>query len=148
MSLYNSLYIENIMNNIELSELVEEVNKSDISSIKQVIIQLIQIMNDPKAGAKDLQGIIEKDPPLSARLLKISNSAYYGFRRKISKILEAIVSIGFDAVKELALSQKVCELFNNSEAFEGFSRVALWEHSLAVALCGKYIENFGGINRT
>ncbi|MFC1573685.1 HDOD domain-containing protein [Candidatus Latescibacterota bacterium] len=127
------------MKKTDLSELVQEVNKSDISSIKQIIIPLIQVINDPKSSAVELQDIIVKDPPLSAKLLKISNSAYYGFRRKISKILEAIVCIGFDKVKELALRQKVCELFKNCESFKGFSRVALWEHSLAVALCGKYI---------
>ena len=127
------------MNITDLSELVQEVNKSDISSIKQTIIPLIQLINDPKSSARELQDIIVKDPPLSAKLLKISNSAYYGFRRKISKILEAIVCIGFDKVKEMAFNQKVYEFFENCDSFNGFSRVALWEHSLAVALCGKYI---------
>jgi len=129
----------NILNNHELNELIERVNKSDISSIKEVITQLINIINDPQSSAKDIKNIIEKDPPLAARLLKIANSAYYGFRRKISRIQDAIVGVGFNAVKELAISQKVCELFQKSDHFEGYSRTALWEHSVAVALCNKSI---------
>lgn len=123
----------------KLAELIEKVNQSDISSIKQVIIHLIAVINDPDSSAKDLKDIIEKDPPLSARLLKIANSAYYGFRRRISKIQDAIIGIGFDAVKELALSQKVCELFNKSDVIDGYSRLGLCENSVAVALCSKLV---------
>lgn len=97
------------------------------------------MINDPKSSARNLKNIIEKDPPLSARLLRLANSAYYGFRRKISSIQEAIVGIGFNAVKEVGLSQKVCELFQKDGSFEGFSRTALWEHSVAVAICNKFI---------
>jgi HD-like signal output (HDOD) protein len=124
---------------ISLNELIEYVEKSDISSIKEVIVHLVAVINDPKSSAKDLKSIIERDPPLSARLLKLANSTYYGFRRHISQIQEAIVGIGFDAVKELALSQKVCELFGSGDAVDGYSRKALWEHSIATALCAKYI---------
>ncbi len=135
---------KNLEKNIKLNKLLKMVNKSDISSIKEITIQLITVVNDPKTGAKDLKNIIEKDPPLSARLLRVANSAYYGFRRRISNVQEAIVGIGFNAVKELALNQKVCELFQKDYYFEGYSRSALWEHSVAVALCNKsiYMKEF------
>jgi len=135
---------ENFKEKNELNELIEKVNKSDISSIKEVLIQIIKITNDPKSSAIDLKNVIEKDPPLSARLLKLANSTYYGFCRRINEIQEAIVYIGFNAVKELALNQKVCELFKKKVNFEGYSRNALWENSIAVALCCKltYMEEF------
>ena len=130
--------------NDELSELIENVNKSDISTIKEVITQLLTIFNNPKSGAIDLKNVIEKDPPLSTRLLKLANSAYYGYRRKIIDIQEAIVRIGFSAAKEVAFSQKVCELFQKDVNIEGYSRTALWENSIAVALFCKllYMREF------
>ena len=133
-----------MIKNIKLNKLITMVNISDISSIKEVITQLISVINDPKTGAKDLKDIIEKDPSLSARLLRVANSAYYGFRRRISNVQEAIVGIGFIAVKELALNQKVCELFQKDFYFQEYSRAALWEHSVAVALCNKstYMKEF------
>ncbi|HDY90053.1 MAG TPA: HDOD domain-containing protein, partial [bacterium] len=120
--------VKNLKKNNKLNELVKNVNKSDISSIKGVIIRLITVINNPKTSAIDLKNIIEKDPPLASRLLKRANSAYYGFQKKINEIQEAIILIGFDDVIELALSQKVCELFQKDGHFEGYSRTGLWEH--------------------
>ena len=119
--------------------LLEKVKNSEISSIKQVVTQIISIINDPNSSAKDLKNVIEVDPPLSAKLLKLSNSALYGYPKTISEIQEAIVCIGFEAVKELALNQKVCELFAKDDFFHGYSRISLWKHSVAVALCSKLI---------
>lgn len=127
------------INAAELNRLIVLVNNSEISSIKQTVTKIIAIINDPDSSAMDLKGIIEIDPPLSAKLLKLSNSAFYGCPKTISEIQDAIVCIGFDAVKELALSQKVCELFARDEYFDGYSRGLLWKHSLAVALCSKLI---------
>ena len=118
--------------------IVETVNRSEISSIKSTIIQLINIIDDPNSGAKDLMGIIEVDPPLTAKLLKRANSAYYGYSRHISEIREAIVCMGFDEVKELTLSQKVCDMFDSSDYVYGYSRNSLWQHSVAVALFCKF----------
>ncbi len=128
-----------------LAELVRKVDRSDIASIKQVVAKLVETINDPTSSARELKEVIEKDPPLSARLLKRANSSYYGFRRKIHAIQDAIVCIGFNAVKELALSQKVSEVFQGGANCQGYSRPALWEHSLSVALCSKliYTREFG-----
>jgi len=129
----------------KLSKLMELVDKSDISSIKSVVSGIIEVINDPESGAGDLEGIIEVDPPLTSKVLMLANSPYYGCRRKISEIEQAAVWVGFDALKELALRQKVSELFNTDESIEGYSRILLWKHSVAVALLGKmiYREEFG-----
>ncbi len=125
--------------NADIDRLIELVNSSKISSIKQTLSEIIQIINDPCSSAKDLKDIIEKDPPLSAKLLKLSNSAFYSYPKEIKGVQEAIVLIGFSAVKELALSQKVCELFRNDDSINGYSRNALWKHCNAVAILAKLI---------
>ena len=113
--------------------------------MKTIVSKIIKIIDDPKATIKDLKDIIELDPPLTARVLMRANSAYYGFPKKISVIEQAVIWIGFDALKELALSQKVCEIFMKDESINGYSRGALWKHSIAVALLGKmiYRKEFG-----
>lgn len=123
-----------------VEKIIEMIEDSGISSIKQSVSQVINIVNDPKAGAKDLMEIIEKDPPLTARLLKLANSAYYSYPKSVNEVQEAIVLMGFTAVKELALSQKVCEFFQEDKSFiGGYSRPELWKHSNAVAMCAKLI---------
>lgn len=131
--------------NQQLANIVELVNNSYISSIERVITEIIRVINDPKSSAKDLKEIIEIDPPLAGKVLKRANSAYYSRRRRISEIQQAIILIGFDSVKELALSQKVYELFADDVTLYGYSRIALWKHSIAVALLAKmiYRREFG-----
>jgi len=127
-------------NEKELTELIIKlVNKSDISTIKQVVTEILKIIKDESSSAKDLKNIVEKDPPLCAKVLKLANSAQYSYPKSISDIQEAIICIGFDAVKELALHQKVCELFMKEETIQGYSRLSLWKHCLAVAICCKMI---------
>ncbi len=123
----------------KINKIIEMVNNSEISSIKQTVTQIISTIIDPDSSAKDLKKIIETDPPLAAKLLKLANSAFYGFPRTISAIHEAIVCIGFEAVRELALNQKVCEIFKKADYINGYSRISLWRHSVAVAVCCKLI---------
>jgi len=132
-------------NRNKLDEVVDQVNSSDISTIKSVISSIITIMNDPDSTAKDIEEIIQVDPPLTARVLKVANSAYYSPQNKISEIDQAVIWLGFNTVKELILSQKVCEIFEKDEEYEGYSRRSLWKNSLAVAMMSKmiYRREFG-----
>ena len=130
---------------VKLAEIVNMVNESDISSIKSVVSSIIKIISDTASTAKDLKEVIQIDPPLTAKVLKLANSAYYSRRSKISDIEHAVIWVGYDAVKELALSQKVCEIFDKDESVQGYSRYQLWQNSVGVALLGKmiYRREFG-----
>lgn len=121
-------------------ELIVKVNGSDIASIRGILNRIIDVALDPNANAIDLKTLIETDPPLTAKILRRANSVYYGMPRKVSDILESIMFIGFESVKELAISQAVVDLFQNGAISSGrYSRNALWVHSVAVASCGKLI---------
>ena len=128
-----------------LERIVEKVQESEISSIKNIVSGIIRLMNDPESSAKDFKEIIEIDPPLTGKLLRLANSAYYAPRKEICEIQQAMILVGFDALKELAIRQKVCEVFEGSSLIDGFSRNALWKHCVAVALLGKliYRREFG-----
>lgn len=120
-----------------LTCLLDEVQRSEIPSIQSVITGLIHVINDPQSTARDLRGTIEIDPPLTARVLKMANSAYYAPRVPILDIMQAIIFVGFDAIKELALSQKVVDLFRRQDGDDG--PLVIWKHSVAVALMAKLV---------
>jgi len=61
----------------KLKKIVKMVNKSEISSIQNIVSGVTKIINDPKSSAKDLKEIIQIDPPLTGKLLKLANSVYY-----------------------------------------------------------------------
>ena len=131
--------------NARIEKLVKMVNNSQMSSIQNIVSGITRIINDPESSAKDLKAVIQIDPPLTGKLLKLANSVYYSPRTKISEIQKAVIWVGYDALKELALSQKVCEVFAGDTDMEGYSRNLLWKHSVAVALLGKmiYRREFG-----
>lgn len=122
-----------------LRELIDQVNETSISSIGSVVTRIIGVINDPEATAKELVEIILTDPPLAANVLRLVNSAYCAPKNKIADIQQAVIFIGFEALKELALNQKVCEIFKRGVKINGYSRERLWKHSVAVALFCKMV---------
>jgi len=123
----------------KLKKLIKLVNQSEISSIKSIVSGVVRIINDPKSSIWDLKEMVEVDPPLAAKVLKLANSTYYSPPQKIGEIKQALIWIGFDTLKEMALSQKVSGLFNEKDSIEGYSRHSLWKHCVAVALITKMI---------
>lgn len=124
---------------LSLNELKQKIVNSELASIKSILLELVKLINDPLASAKQLKELVEIDPPLSTRILKLANSAYYGMPKRISDIQEAIIWIGFDAVKHIALSMKVLEIFLGNDLDDFFSRNNLWRFCIASALMGKLI---------
>lgn len=123
----------------DLYRLVELATESDLATIRETLVQIVQVIEDPRSSATDLTGVISTDPPLSARLLRLANSAHFGLTRRISSIHDAVICIGFDSVKEIALTQKVCEIFAEEDESFSYSRFGLWQHSVSVALCARQI---------
>jgi HD-like signal output (HDOD) protein len=88
--------------------------------------------------AKALGAIITRDPALTATVLKLANSAYYGMSREILSIERAVTVLGFDAIKSLALTISIFHVFKNPEE-QLLDLKGLWYHSLGVALAAKHL---------
>ena len=127
--------------NAELAKLIRRVEHSSLSSLRCVLNRIVEVASAPDSSAFDLKDAIETDPPLTARVLKRANSAFYAGARSgpIADIHMAIVRIGFDAVKELALRQSISHIFQNDVSVHGYSRAALWEHCVATAIAGRLV---------
>ena len=119
--------------------LVARAAGSDLFSIGEIVNKILSTIRNPATSAGELKKLIEVDPPLCAKVLSRANSAYYGFKREISSIQDAIVFIGYNAINELCLSMKVGTLFEKERNLSFYSRRNLWSHSLAVATCSKLL---------
>jgi putative nucleotidyltransferase with HDIG domain len=116
----------------------------DLPTLPPVLVKLIGLINDPKSSSKELGKLVSVDQSQTARLLKVVNSPLYGFPRKISSVTEAITILGFDAVKNLALSISVFDIFGDSYGTKGFDRKKFWEHSIGCAAAGKVLAKYIG----
>jgi len=114
----------------------------DLPTLPRTVLRITELINDPRASAKDLARIITDDQVLTARLLKLVNSSFYGFSQKISTVTAAIVLIGFDAIRNLLLTTSVFDLFPSRSARSRREQELLWDHSLGCAIGAKVI---GGV---
>jgi HD-like signal output (HDOD) protein len=111
----------------------------EIATLPEVTVKIIQIVENPRSTARDLHDVIKNDPALSARLLKVVNSAFYGLPGQISNIDRAIVLLGLSAVKNIAIAASITHLFNGGTPIEGFNGVQVWRHAIAVGVASRLI---------
>ncbi|MCP4686177.1 MAG: HDOD domain-containing protein [bacterium] len=101
-----------------------------------VFHQIQKVINDPNVSAGQIASILAEDPAMSVKVLKLTNSAFYGLSREIESVKQAVVIIGLEAVRNLVLSASVLDMFKQQDADQEFQET-FWRHSLAVAVCGR-----------
>ncbi len=112
-----------------------------ISTIPSVLKKIIAVTEDPYSGVCDLETVIEHDQAIATRVVAVSNAVFYGFPRKINSIHQAILVLGFDMVKGLAISTTIFESVNTrSKAV----LASLWAHSFEVAMASVMIARKSG----
>ncbi len=103
-----------------------------------VFTQIQKVLNNPNASAFDIAAILQEDAAISAKVLKMTNSAYYGLTRAIESVRQAVVIIGLDSIKNLVLSASVFEMFAKDQIDAEFQDW-FWRHSLATAFAGRML---------
>jgi HD-like signal output (HDOD) protein len=112
---------------------------SHIATLPEITLKIIELVEDPTSTAQDLHNVIANDPALCSRILKVVNSAFYGLPRQIGSINRAIVLLGLNAVKNIAIAASLTKLFRGGDLCPGFSARDLWIHSIATAAASKLI---------
>ena len=121
-------------------KLIEKID--DLPTLPRTVLKITELVNDPKSSAQDLARIITDDQVLTARLLKLVNSSFYGFPQRISTVTGAIVLLGFDAIRSLLLTTSVFDLFANRSRQKKQDQERFWDHSLGCAVGAKVIGNY------
>lgn len=105
-----------------------------------VFTQITKVINNPNTSAYEIGAIISEDPALTAKVLKLTNSSFYGIPRTITNVKQAIVILGMDAIKSLVISASVFDSFSKNKALDNQNLEAFWRHSLSVAFMAKIIS--------
>jgi len=109
-----------------------------------LIAKLIEMIDNPKTNAKNLGKLISTDQVLTARVLKLANSSFYGFPRRISTVTLALVVLGFDTFKNLCISVSMREWFSDKDIDNGFDMSRFWEHSITCGVAARMIAREHG----
>lgn len=107
-------------------------NIKQLPALPAIVAKVISVVNSPDTSAEDAADLIEKDPALTTKILRLANSAFYGMPRSISSVSSAVVILGFNTIKSLVLGASVVNLFPGTRA-SSFDRLRFWKHSI---ICG------------
>jgi putative nucleotidyltransferase with HDIG domain len=122
-------------------QFLERVDRiRDLPTLPSIVLKLNELLQDPETSVKRISRVIEKDQAIALKILKLVNSAFYGFKSKISDLHTAIIMLGFNAIRNAIVSVSVFESFGGKLRLDGFDLSDFWKHSLAVAVTSKNLS--------
>lgn len=129
--------------NISSQEITSKIK--DLPTLPLVAVRVMEIINDPHSSASDLAEVISSDPAMAAKVLRLVNSAYYGFPNPITTITHAVAIMGFNTLRSLILSVATFDLFSKKKTDQFFQLEELWMHSIGTAVGSKLLAKRLGL---
>lgn len=129
-----------------MEKIIKKVKASieKMPTLSPVVHKIIEVANDSTSSAQDITEVIQLDPVLTAKVIKMVNSAYFGLQQQIKSLKQAVVMLGINTVKNVALSSSFLGnvKLDKSAVLSGED---FWQHSLGVAVASKMIARRLGI---
>lgn len=122
----------------------EELDRIDsVPMLPEVAGRILKLVDDPLVTAHKLAEVVSRDQSLVTSVLRVVNSAYYGFHWRISSVSQAVVLLGFRTIRNLVLAAAVMKNYGGRSRAAGFDRMAHWRHSIgcgsaAAVLAGRW----------
>ncbi len=114
----------------------------ELAPFPLVGLRVIELVRDQRTSASDLAEALSVDPVLTAKILKVGNSAAWGRERHISTVRDAVVLLGFEEVRQLALLTCVIANFGNTPRInDGFDMEGFWLHNVTVAVASEAVAS-------
>lgn len=144
-TIIRSFALRNIIQKDSLKKVIARIKS--LPALPSLFLKIMNELKSPDASAERVGAIIAQDVAMSAKVLQLVNSAFFGMRSKIESPEQAVSLLGLDVVKSLVL---LVQTFSQAKAttVAGFSMEALWEHSLMVARCAQAIMRKAGPDKT
>ncbi len=121
------------------------LNSENLPNLPQVLLDLLDAVNSE--GALDnLSTIVSRDPGLTAQVMKLVNSPYMGIKGGVGSLDDAVVYLGVDTIKNMAISASVLTAFKGHGPAGDFSMDRFWFHSFFCAVAAKKIAQETGVN--
>lgn len=124
---------------ITIEQLIER--SGDLGSLPAVVIRINQAIDDPSSNAAKIGRIVNEDPALTAHLLRLVNSPFYGFRSRIDTVFRAIAIIGHRELRHLVLTAHALKTFSDMPN-ELISMPIYWRRSLSIGVMTRILASY------
>lgn len=112
---------------------------TNLPTLPRVATHLMKAVNSEHSSAPEVASLVGQDMSLSARVLRLANSAFFGMPRTITNLSEAVVIMGFKAINTMVLSLTVFDMFPGQDSGSPFDRRAFWRHCLTCGVVAQLI---------
>ncbi len=117
---------------IEMKDVLARVNT--LPTLPSLVMELMRLSKDETASAADFEKLIRTDPPLTANLLRVTNSSYFGLRHQVNSVQQAVALLGTKRVCETAAGAAFASVLPANFVGYGMAAGEFWQHSAAVAI--------------
>ncbi|HNH92297.1 MAG TPA: HDOD domain-containing protein [Accumulibacter sp.] len=107
----------------------------EVPTLPAIVLQAMKALQDPRCNAKTIERVVARDPAISAKILRVANSAFFGYSRRIGTIAEAIQLLGFANVQGMIISVGAFDAFRA----ERLRLLDLWRHSITTATAARFL---------
>ncbi len=120
-------------------EVLKHLEKiEDLPTLPEVVSRIIVLAQSPDVNIRDLSGLIHRDPPLAAKVLKVANAPYYRcFLKDIDSLDRAIILLGMEEIVNIVTSVSVMSVFVDKGRGTGFKRKQFWNHCVATGIIAR-----------
>jgi len=115
----------------------------ELAAMPATSTRLLHLLEDPEVAVAELVDVIEKDPGLTANVLKLCNSSYYGLSREVASVRDALVRLGNRTVLTVAFASSMGRLLQVPVTAYRLPRGQLWRHALATGLLAARLASTG-----
>ncbi len=122
-----------------LPELLEKIDARHLPSLPHVLLKLLDVCNSEEPTFDGICRVLDKDTALAARIISVGNSPLYGRPTKITSLERALIALGLDTVKTIAISAAVYQVFSQIGGAAGLDLKRFWWHSLMCATLSRLI---------
>jgi len=130
---------------LETDEIFDKIKRvKHFPTLPEVVSYVTELLDNPRVTAREVGDVISQDIAISAKVLKLVNSSFYGFQKSIDTISQAIVVLGFKALKNTVLGVGIINSFPEIDSQTGFNEKGFWLHSVGVATSAKAIAEASG----
>ena len=125
------------------AEVIKDIERqiNNLPAFSVVVSKVLRVVDNPISSARDIEKVVKYDQVLASKILKMANSAYYGYAGKISTLSQGVVILGLNTLRALLLTASANKIMNRKLLGYRLEEGRFWEHSVLTALGSRDLAN-------
>ncbi|MBT8340721.1 MAG: HDOD domain-containing protein [Desulfatitalea sp.] len=131
------------MNRSQMQAKLQAVN--NLPTLPVIAMEVNRLLMDAESPIDELLVLLERDPTLVMRILRLVNSSFYGFKSKVNNLRHAVTLLGYNTVRNAVVTVAVMDTLSLQKSIPGFNIDTFWTHAIETAVTSRYLAQQTGL---